>query len=417
MTKQEFIKKREAIKAEMVNLEGAEYDKKMRELRQLTDDFNAETAAMSREEKREAKPKSQFVRELLADARKKNSGMEREIIVGTTSNPGAGLNSGAIELNIHDLIPNLEEGTGLPSGCTITTGVTGDDVYPTDASDMEIEEVGEVATLNDQTIDFDKVKVTPSRVSLSCDISNKLIDNLAFDIMSHISKKISKAWRKYLARKIYSQANFSGVKGGFANLTPAGTITLGNGTAAKSILTAVADFVNKGFDVDSLCITIDAVTEAKLKLEPLAAGEGQGFVIQNGKLLGYEYTVSHYINTVLGGDSKTGVGNTTATQLYKTTASYLGIGFYEYLKPQQHGEWRLTTDGTSKAMAKKNCVNVTLNTEVSVTNLSNHIYDEDGNAVSAFAVYTLADGEAAPKQVVIKNTTTDPVNTKEVSAQ
>lgn len=417
ITKKEFLKKREAIKAEMANLEGDDYKAKERELRELINDFNADTAALNREEKADPNAKCKFMREWLHDARSKSGEHEREIIVGTAGSPGAGLNSGAIALTIADLVPNLEEGTTLPSECHIVSGVVGNVVFPTDASDMEIEEAGEVATLSDQTIDFDNVKAEPSRVTLSCDISNKLIDNLGFDILAHVAKKFSKAWRKFLARKVYSQANFSGLKGGFANATPAGTIYLGNGTAAASILQAIATFVDKGFDVESLCITIDAVTEAKLKLEPLYAGEGAGFVIQNGKLLGYEYTVSHHINTVLGGDAKTANANSNASKLYKTTASYLGIGFYEYLKPQQHGEWRLTSDGTSKAMAKKNCVNITLNTEVSITDLSAHIHDEDGNAVSAFAIYTLADGEAPAKKVKITNTTSDPVNTKEVAAQ
>lgn len=389
MTKKEFIEKREAIKAEMANLEGADYQAKERELRELINDFNAETATLNREEKADPNAKENFMRETLRESRRES----REIIVGTTSQPGAGLNSGAIPTAIKDLVPNLEEGTGLPSSCSIVSGVTGNIVFPTDASDMELEEVGEIAVLEDQVVDFDNVKVSPSRVNLSCDISNKLIDNLDFPILPHVAKKFNKAWRKYLANKTYSQAAFSGNKGGFSGLTAAGTITIGNGTAAASILKAVAQFTDKGFDADTLCITIDAVTEAELKLEPLAKGEGAGFVIQNGKLLGYEYTVSHRINTVLGGDAKTASSNTDTKKLYKTTKRYLGIGFYEYLKIQQHGAWRLTTDGTSKAQAKKNCVNVTLNTEVSFTDLSDHIYDEYGNAVKAFAIYELAAAE------------------------
>lgn len=106
--------------------------------------------------------------------------------------------------------------------------------------------------------------------------------------------------------------------------------------------------------------------------------------------MGYEYVVTGRLNTVLGGDAKTAEANTDTTKLYPTTAKYIGFGFFNYLKVQQHGEYRLSIDGTSKAQAKKNCVGVTLNTEISITNLSQHIHDANGNAVSAFAVYTVA---------------------------
>lgn len=334
---------------------------------------------------RELQPKKnagEVLRELLKGQR--DGSVEREVTLGTQ-----GASSGAINLTVKDLVPNLEEGTGLPSGLSIVTGVTGNVVFPTDASDMEIEEAGEVATLNDQVVNFDNVTVTPKRCTLSCDISNSMIDNAAFDIIGHVNKKFNKSLRVYLAKKLYSQAAFSGNKGGFSGLTAAGSITLGS-NAAKAILEAVAEFTDKGFDADGVCLVIDAPTEAKLKMEPLIKGEGLGTVIQNGKLLGYEYVVSHHINTVLGGDSKTGSGNTDATKLYKTTANYLGIGYFEYIKVQQHGHVRMSMDGTSKAMAKKNCVNICLNTEFSFTDLSNHIYDENGAAVKAFAVYTIA---------------------------
>ena len=139
---------------------------------------------------------------------------------------------------------------------------------------------------------------------------------------------------------------------------------------------------------------IDATTEATLKVTPVAEGQG-GFCIQDGKLLGYEYVVSHRINTALGGDAKVDDSHKTeTTKLFPTKSKYLGIGFFNYLPIQQHGEVRLSLDATSKAQQKKNCVGVVFNTEVSITNLSQHIYDENGNKVSAFAVYELAEPSA-----------------------
>jgi|GEM_PF-4410464 len=337
--------------------------------------------AESRENNNEPRDAGRQLRELLMGQR--TGQQEREITLGTQ-----GQNSGAIDLTIADLVPALQEGNALPGALYVVTGVTGNVVYPTGATGMELEEAGEVAVLDDQTIDFDKVSAVPHRVTLSCDISNSIIDNWHFDILAYVQREFNKAWVKYLSTKTYSQAKFSGNKGGFSGLDKAGDITLGAGTAYKSILEAIAGFTDKGFDAGSLCITIDAVTEANLKLEPKQKGVA-GYVIENGKLCGYDYTVSSKINTVLGGDAKTDAKNTDTTKLYKTTSRYLGIGYYDYLKVQQHGEVRLTMDAVSKAVAKKNCVNMTLNTEFSFTDLSDHIHDENGNAVKAFAIYEI----------------------------
>lgn len=381
------------LKARMRELQGEMADfvnnaEKANEFAKAEREFKscqAELAILEQEE-REVREKvkknvGDQLRELLVGQR--TGAQEREITLGTQ-----GVDSGAIALTIKDLVPNLEEGNGLPSSLAIVTGVIGNTVFPTDASDMELEVAGEVAELADQVIDFDKVQVAPHRVTLSCDISNSAIDNLDFDILAHVQKKFNKAWRKILATHVYSQGAFTTLKGGFSGLAKSGDITLGAGTAYKSILEAVANFTDKGFDTESLCITIDAVTEAQLKMEPKQKGVA-GYVIENGKLCGYDYTVSGKLNTVLGTDSKTAGTNTDKTKLYPTTSRYLGIGYYDYLKLQQHGEVRMSFDATSKAVAKKNCVNMTMNTEISLTDLSNHIYDEKGQAVKAFALYEI----------------------------
>lgn len=350
-----------------------EYDALQREWNQLNRQI--ELLRVEREAQPAAPNRSQQFRETLQAAR---HSVQREIIVGTADNPGAGLNSGAINLTVADLTPTTEAGTELPSAIQIVEGVVGDVVFPTDATDLEIEEAGEVAVLDDQVIDFDSVKAVPARVTVSCDISNKMIDNLAFDILPNAMGNIAKANRKFLAKKIYSPAAFTGLKGGFSGLTSAGTITIGQNTAAE-IMAAIAQFTDKGFDASSLCVVIDAATEATLKVTPVAKGQG-GFIIQDGKLLGYEYRATHYINTKLNEDGA----------LVTSDKKHIGFGLFQYLKVQQHGEYRLTMDGVSKAQAKKNCVGLTLNTEYSITDLSQHIHNQEGEALSAFAIYDLA---------------------------
>jgi hypothetical protein len=167
-------------------------------------------------------------------------------------------------------------------------------------------------------------------------------------------------------------------------LTPKGTIVCDGADTAAKILEAVAEFTDKGLDpqADGLCIVIDAVTEAKLKVTPIVYGESAGMVISGGKLLGYDYIVSHYINTKL---------NPAKTKLVSTKDRFLGIGFFSFLSVQQHGTERLAIDSNSKAVALKNQTAFVLNTRYSITDLSKELRDADGNKIAAFALYKLSN--------------------------
>ena len=121
---------------------------------------------------------------------------------------------------------------------------------------------------------------------------------------------------------------------------------------------------------------MDATTEANLKATPKAQGQG-GFIIENGRCAGYEYVVSHYINTTLNGEGK----------LVPTADKFIGFGLFGYLAAQQHGNVRLITDIYSKS--KRNLTVVTLNTEWSFTDLSVKINKKGGTATQAFALYKI----------------------------
>ena len=331
-------------------------------------------------------------RELLAEAR--NDGKsQRSILLNAGSDYPSGSNvngnitaSGAIELSIHTLIPTLNEGLGLAKGVNIVTGVTGDELWPVGINDVEMEEVGEIDALTEQTLDFAKITPSAKRCGLKVYVSNMAIDNAAFDLLGYVQQKFALAQKKYLAKKLYSQANWSGNKGPFSNLTPAGTITLGSGNDYKAILQAVAAFTNKGFDADKVCLVIDATTEADLKATPKAVGQG-GFIIENGKLAGYDYVVTHFINTELSGSA-----------LVETTDKYIGIGYFEWMAIQQHGDVRFVIDPVT--LADRGLTRLILNTAWSMTDLSTRINggnptnDGHGNTVyptQAFALYKVEE--------------------------
>lgn len=288
---------------------------------------------------------------------------------GSTENVAGNVTaSGAIMLSIHDVVPTLNEGLDLPKGAKIVTGVTGNEVWPVSINDVEMEEPGEVEALSEQNLDFANITPSPKRVGLKVQISNMAIDNAAFDLLGFVQRKFTLALKKYLAKKIFSQAAWTGVKGPFSGLTEAGTIT----ADYKTILKTVATFTDKGFDADSVCFVLDATTEAEFKATPKAEGQG-GFIIENGKLAGYDYVVSHFINTKLQGSN-----------LVATEDRFIGIGYFDWLAIQQHGDVRFVIDPLT--LADRNITRVILNTAWSITDISAYVNGANGKT-QGFALY------------------------------
>ena len=399
MTKDELQVRNREIQDRMAEMN----DKAYKEKREFTEEEQREWNALTREKTmnldqlrematdaelakmREAEDKNAKLRELLKD-----NGQKREIVLtndGSATNPvGVYSNSGAINLTIHELIPTLHEGLDLPSTLRVVTGVTGNEIWPVNTDDVEMEEVGEVEALNDQVVNFTNITPVQKRVGLKVPVSNMAIDNAAFDLMSFIQTKFTLALRKYLAKKIYSQAAWTGNKGPFSGLTPKGTITIG-GSAYKSILKAVAEFSDKGFYEGSVMLIMDRATEAELKATPKIEGAAGGFVIENGLCAGYPYTVSHFVNTTLDTDS----------HLVNTPDRYLEIGYWEWFALQFHGEVRTIIDGGSAAVAKDNVTKMVMNLNISMTDLSKHINGGDAAhsyPTQAFGLYKIVEPEA-----------------------
>ena len=328
---------------------------------------------------RETANKKAAFRELVSEASK--TGQKREVLLfATDSNVKGNITaSGAIELTIHELIPTLHEGLGLPQGLGIVTGVEGNELWPVSINDVEMEEPGEVEALNDQILEFEKIVPVQNRVGLKVPVSNMAIDNAAFDLMAFVQTKFTIALREYLAKKIYSQARWDKNKGPFSGMT-AQNIELG-ANAYKNILAAVASFSDKGFYEGNVCISMDRVTEAELKATPKIAGAAGGFVIENGLCAGYPYTVSHFVNRTLN----------SAGKLVPTADRFIEIGYWEFFALQQHGQVRMVVDPIT--LADKNVTRVILNTAWSMTDLSVYINGAD-NESQAFGLYKVVETEA-----------------------
>ena len=309
-------------------------------------------------------------REYLQAVRQKREDATITLAPKTPADGSSIAESGAINLRIEDIIDTKENGLGRPEGQSFVTGVEGDELYPYSINDVEMEEVGENEAINDQALDFTNIKVQSRRVSLSVGVSNKAIDNAAFDLIGFVLYKVAKAWEIYFAKKNYSHANWSGNKGAFSLVTPE-TITFGNNIGAI-IDEKFGEIAEAGFD-DLGVVVLSPRMEAKLKHSYEGNGVAAHAIIENGLCCGHPYVSTKHVNYKLSG-----------TSYVKDTDEYIGLGLFQYLPIQQHGEVRQTVDAVSAAVAKQNKTVVVFSTEISITELSKLVNGNKSGKPQAF---------------------------------
>ena len=332
-------------------------------------------------ELRENIDRNKQYREYLQGVRQKREDATTTLAPKSTPDGSSITESGAINLYIEDIIDTKVNGLGRPVGQSFVTGVEGDELYPYSINDVEMEEVGEIEAINDQALDFDNIKVQSRRVSLSVAVSNKAIDNAAFDLVAFVLYKIQKAWRIYFAKKNYSHANWQGNKGAFSMVTP-GTITMDN-TIGAQIDEKFAEIAELGFD-DEGCVVISPRMEARLKHTFEGNGVAAHPIIDNGLLCGHPYVSTKHINYTLNGEN----------EYVKDTDEYIGIGLFQYLPIQQHGLVRQTVDATSAQVAKQNKTVIVFSTEISITELSKLVNGNISNQPQAFMLLKVVNPSA-----------------------
>ena len=387
--KKEELLKLQARSREINSELGKIYLKAEKEKRELNEAevaqeraFNAELEANHREimmsndeaaiaNLRENIDRNKQYREYLQGVRQKREDATITLATKTPADGSSIAESGAINLYIQDILDTRENGLGRPQGQSFVTGVEGDELYPYSINDVEMEEVGEVEAINDQALDFTNLKVQSRRVSLSVGISNKAIDNSAFDLVSFVLYKIDKAWRIYFAKKNYSHAAWTGNKGAFSQVDPE-TITFGNNIGAI-IDEKFGEIAEEGFD-DLGVVVLSPRMEAKLKHTYEGNGVAAHAIIENGLCCGHPYVSTKHVNYKLNGSGK----------YVKDTNEYIGIGLFQYLPIQQHGLVRQTVDATSAAVAKANKTVVCFSTEISITELSKLINGNESGIPQAF---------------------------------
>lgn len=295
--------------------------------------------------------KNAVIRELLNDIRT-GKRQEREISLGVLTD-GATNNitsSGATPLVINDLLPRLTEGLIWDKvGMKVQTGVRGNIIWPYATDNVKVVEVGETVQMQDQDINFDNIKAEPTECGATIKVSFAAIEDASFDVLTFIQASFDLAMQDYLNWKSFSHAAFTGIKGPWSGKVKQTAIE----ATYKNILNAKAELINKGVNMNGFCYVMDAKTEALLKSIVKAKGQG-GFIIEDGKLDGDPYFVSHYIQQQADGKQD-------------TANMYLGLGVWAYLAANQHGDIHLIIDPYT--LADKGMMKITMRTRWSLTTL------------------------------------------------
>ena len=372
--------------------ESTKYDNLMREDTRINGLMENMLTGKKLEEFRERKSKSAQLRELLQKCKNDRESyseemVDREAANGTTilkdaasGNVNANLEaSGAIPLIIHELIDTKVPGLERPDDLLMLMGVTGNEVWPYAIDDVEFTVAGEVEKIGEQAINFAKITANPERVAASVAISNRAIDNAAFDLLGFVTYKFQKGLAKFAALHIYSHCNFSNnLKSPFASVQVK-EIALDE-NIGKNIAKEIAAMWDLGFEGEPELV-MDKEIETELLFTKRIPGQaGDRTVIENGRCVGYRYKVSPYVNYALDGTTPKADGN-----------HYIGIGHWGYLAYEQHAEVRFTIDAQSADVAKRNSTVMVLNTELSLTELSSKVNGNTSGKPQAFKLLKIVD--------------------------
>ena len=304
------------------------------------------------------------------------------ITSGTYQNATANLKtSGAIPLTIHELIDTKVAGLELPDDLRLLTGVIGNEVWPYAIDDVEFTVAGEVEPIGEQAINFAKLNANPERVSAAVAVSNRAIDNAAFDLLGFVTYKFQKGLAKFNALHVYSHCDFpNALKSPFASVNVE-EIELDE-NIGKNIAKKIAEIWDLGFEGEPELV-MDKTIETELMFTKAVPGQcGDRTVIQDGRCVGYKYKVSPYINYDLDDSTPKADGN-----------HYIGIGHWGYLAFEQHGTVRFTVDSMSAEVAKRNSTVLVLNTEYSLTELSQKV--NGANGIQAFKLLKVVDSDSS----------------------
>ena len=372
---------------EFTDAEAKEYEALIRESKGLSARAEAMASGKALENIRERKSKNAILREFLQKCVETRSNastiLMNPVTSGADQNADANLEAGgAIPLTINELIDTKVAGIELPGDLRIVTGVTGNEIWPYSTDDVEFTVAGEVEKVGEQSLNFAKISATPAAVAANVAVSHRAIANAAFDLLGFISFKLTKGLAKFRALHVYSHIDFeNALNSPFENADIVEVALDEN--VGKNIAIEVAKMYDKGFE-GTPWLTMDKTTEVELAYTKAIPGTaGDRTVVEDGKCVGYPYTVSPFVNYVKNSAGVPAMG----------ADRFIAIGHYDYLAMQIHGQAMFNVDAQSAEVFSRRTVVVSLALDMSMTELSSKVNGNTSNKPQAFKLIKLVEPE------------------------
>ena len=359
--------------------EAIKYDALIRESNSLSARAESMATGKALDNIREQKSKNAILREFLQNCVNKRENASTILMNPADGNENANLEAGgAIPLTINELIDTKVAGIELPADLRIVTGVVGNEIWPYSTNDVEFTVAGEVEKVGEQALNFAKISATPNAVAANVAVSHRAIANAAFDLLGFISYKLTKGLAIFRALHVYAPIDFQNdLKSPFADADVV-EITLDE-NVGKNIAMEVAKMYDLGFEGIPY-LTMDKVTETELAYTKAIPGTaGDRTVVENGRCVGYPYTVSPYVNYILDGSTPK-----------KGTDRFIAVGHYGYLAMQIHGQVMFNVDAQSAEVFSRRTVVVSLALDMSMTELSSKVNGKSGKP-QAFKLIKLVE--------------------------
>lgn len=330
-------------------------------------DVNAEL----REFFREAKPGQKFIIPMTREAISYGS-------QGVGQYPGT---EGFVQgITVVDLIPTDRPDGDILSmaGVPMVTGVTGNKIQWAYAGGVEAVFANELAATTERVIDLDKQTPIQQRLTVRVRISNQAIENSDFDLHAYIVRAVMESIRKKINWAVASTTKATEVfYGPFAQDAEVGTYGAEGykpgkqvGTYTKFTKDTAAEMIGKlashNLGTDSVAFVMGSEDYWKLKVTPFDEGSGVMLIGNDNRLLGIPVIENNAINR--------------ASEKGAINGHNIGLGAFKYVPTMQHGNIRLSVDGTSAVAANTDELITTINADFSMTVL------KDG--ADAFVLYS-----------------------------
>lgn len=324
-----------------------------------------------REFLREAKPGSKFI-----------IPMNRESISYKSQGVGnyPGTEPFVQGITVIDLIPTDRKDTDIlaAAGVPMTTGVVGNKIQWAYAGGVEAVFANELAQTTERTINLDKQVPVQQRLTVRVRISNQALENSDYDLQSYIVRLVSDSILDKVNWALASTTKATEVfYGPFAQDTEEGIYGEEGykpgkqvGTYSKLTKEIAAEMVGKlasrNLKLDNVVFVMGSEDFWKAKVTPFDEGSGVMLIGDNNRLLGIPVIENNAINR--------------STQKGATNGHAIGLGNFKYVPTMQHGNIRLSIDGSSAVASNTDEVITTINVDFSMTIL------KDG--ADGFVLYT-----------------------------